>query len=196
MRLPHKGGRREGSSASCPCCLLEVGSAQMYANKAMDGTLGGCVHGPAEGKMMVSFEKRFTRRFLVLAMWLLIANVATVRAETLPGPPRGCDPCRASELVELVKLDPTIKLSGGTRVPSASGGRSAVVGSPVAEGPRLRSRRLRRLSPVVRHQAVLGHHAAGQANIRRRSVDRLHAQSRMRRGYRAVRLADRAPMTK
>ncbi|MGH8863470.1 MAG: M15 family metallopeptidase [Burkholderiales bacterium] len=60
--------------------------------------------------MIVSFKKRFTRRFQIIAACILIARVAAVGAEALPGPPKGCDPCRASDLVEIVKLDPTIKL--------------------------------------------------------------------------------------
>jgi len=53
---------------------------------------------------------RITRRLLVLATCLLMANAVTVGAEAPPGRPKGCDPCRASDLVELVKLDSSIRL--------------------------------------------------------------------------------------
>jgi D-alanyl-D-alanine dipeptidase len=39
-----------------------------------------------------------------------MANGTVVSAEAPLGPPKGCDPCRASNLVELVTLDPSIKL--------------------------------------------------------------------------------------
>lgn len=52
----------------------------------------------------------FTRRILVFATYLLFGDVAAVIAEAPAGPPKGCGPCRTSDLVELVTLDPTIKL--------------------------------------------------------------------------------------
>ena len=58
----------------------------------------------------MTLRRLFTRSVLVIAGWLFLADVATVMAEVPPSPPKGCDLCRASDLVELVKLDPTIKL--------------------------------------------------------------------------------------
>ncbi len=58
----------------------------------------------------MSQERWFTRLFLVFATGLLMGAVAAVGADAPPGPPNGCDPCRANDLVELVKLDPSIKL--------------------------------------------------------------------------------------
>lgn len=45
----------------------------------------------------------------VVAAGLMIGGGAGF-GETSAGPPKGCDPCRPRELVELVALDPTIRL--------------------------------------------------------------------------------------
>ena len=58
----------------------------------------------------MNIESWFTRRFLVFVAGLLFADVAAVMAEAPAGPPKGCGRCRTSDLVELVTLDPTIKL--------------------------------------------------------------------------------------
>jgi D-alanyl-D-alanine dipeptidase len=48
--------------------------------------------------------------YLFTACWLLVAAGAGVMAQDRKGPPAGGGPYRASELVELVKLDSTIRL--------------------------------------------------------------------------------------
>lgn len=50
------------------------------------------------------------RPSLIIACWLILFLVSGVSAQTPAGPPAECGPRRQSDLVELVKLDPTIKL--------------------------------------------------------------------------------------
>jgi D-alanyl-D-alanine dipeptidase len=49
-------------------------------------------------------------RILALATSFFVTGAASVLAEAPTAAPRGCSPCKASDLVELVSLDPTIKL--------------------------------------------------------------------------------------
>jgi zinc D-Ala-D-Ala dipeptidase len=59
----------------------------------------------------VSCGSRVKQRFCVLATcFLFVTVVGHVMALAQARPPIGCDPCKKSDLVELVKLDPTIRL--------------------------------------------------------------------------------------
>ena len=102
--------------------------------------------------------------------------VAELRQEALaatPPAPRGDE--RPSDLVELVTLDPTIKLDiryatdnnflgeplyTGARVPAAARRGGAGPRAPAARGAGLRPADPRRLPAVVRDEDVLGRHAA------------------------------------
>jgi zinc D-Ala-D-Ala dipeptidase len=56
-------------------------------------------------------ESKPKQRYRSLALFfLLAAAVPGVMIQAQSDPPIGCNPCRSSELVELVKLDSTIKL--------------------------------------------------------------------------------------
>jgi D-alanyl-D-alanine dipeptidase len=72
----------------------------------------------------------FERRCLVLTVCLLTVDVRSVTAKDAEGPPKGCEPCKASELVELVVLDPTIRLDVRYATPYN------LVGRPVYPEPR------------------------------------------------------------
>jgi D-alanyl-D-alanine dipeptidase len=52
----------------------------------------------------------FTRCFGAFAACLLVADVVVVMADTRAGPPKGCEPCKATDLVELTTVDPTIRI--------------------------------------------------------------------------------------
>ena len=96
-----------------------------------------------------------------------------------------------SDLVELVTLDPTIRLDiryatdhnflgdaglhAGARVPAAAGRRGAGARAPGARDAGLRPADPRRLPAVVRDEDLLGRHAARQARLRRRSRRRARA---------------------
>jgi len=59
----------------------------------------------------VGCVSRVKQSFCLLATrFLLVTTVAKVMAQAQASPPIGCDPCKNSELVELVKLDSTIQL--------------------------------------------------------------------------------------
>ena len=78
------------------------------------------------------------------------------------------------------QLSRQARLQGVARVPAAAGRRSAGPRASRAGAARLRPADSRRLPAVGDHQAVLGHDVGLPARIRRRSVDRLEAQSRRR----------------
>ena len=50
------------------------------------------------------------RQSLISFSLLLILSISPIKAQESVKPPFGCDPYKKSDLVELVKLDPTIKL--------------------------------------------------------------------------------------
>jgi zinc D-Ala-D-Ala dipeptidase len=58
-----------------------------------------------------SYKSRKNRNYWSLAICCLLATAFTcARVHAQANPPTGCNPCKKSELVELIKLDPSIKL--------------------------------------------------------------------------------------
>jgi len=62
------------------------------------------------GRGILSMGSWLARRLLVPVAFLVMAAATAATAEQALVPPKGCEPCNPSELVELALLDPTIKL--------------------------------------------------------------------------------------
>ena len=101
------------------------------------------------------------------------------------------DPPRRPLRDEEQRVRPSL-LRRGARVPPAARGGRPRAREPRAQGEGLRPPRLRRLPPVVRHEAVLGPDAGRQEDLRRGPEEGLAPQPRVRRGPHALRPRDRA----
>jgi hypothetical protein len=118
-------------------------------------------------------------------------------------PPHETGEFRASELVELQRLDPTIKLDIRYATSQNFAGRPvysearAFLQRPAAEAlvrvnkelepPGLPAAGIRWLPALERHQAILGHHAQGEERICGEPEKRLAPQPRLRRGFEPLR---------
>jgi D-alanyl-D-alanine dipeptidase len=72
------------------------------------GVLIGLTVGPFVHR--IARLARFTGRLAAPLTCLLVAQGVTALADAAPGPPKGCEPCKTSDLVELTTLEPTIRI--------------------------------------------------------------------------------------